>query len=75
MSFKKYIKAVGTGIKGNRELEQDEVIDATCSILENKATAAQIGAFLVGWRTKLETNNDLIACIKALKKYMKFQKI
>ncbi|MGB3750908.1 MAG: glycosyl transferase [Arcobacteraceae bacterium] len=75
MNFKKYIKAVGTGIKGNRELESDEVIDATCSILENKATAAQVGAFLVGWRTKLETNNELRACIKALKKYMKFQKI
>ena len=28
MSFKKYIKAVGTGPKGNRELEESEVIDA-----------------------------------------------
>jgi anthranilate phosphoribosyltransferase len=75
MNFKKYIKAVGTGIKGNRELEQNEVIDAICSILENKVTPAQIGAFLVGWRTKLETNDELKACVKALKKYMKFQKI
>ncbi|MGK0256561.1 MAG: anthranilate phosphoribosyltransferase, partial [Arcobacteraceae bacterium] len=36
---------------------------------------AQVGAFLVGWRTKLETNNELKACVKALKKYMKFQEI
>ena len=36
MSFKKYIKAVGTGPKGNRELEENEVIDAIESILENK---------------------------------------
>jgi len=71
MSFKKYIKAVGTGIKGNRELEKNEVIDAVCSMLENKVTQAQTGAFLIGWRTKLETNNELKACIKALKKYMK----
>jgi anthranilate phosphoribosyltransferase len=75
MSFKKYIKAVGTGIKGNRELNQDEVIDAVCSILEHKATPSQVGAFLVGWRTKLETNDELKACVKALKKYMKFKKI
>lgn len=75
MNFKKYIKAVGTGIKGNRELEQNEVIDAICSILENKVTPAQVGAFLVGWRTKLETNDELKACVKALKKYMKFEKV
>jgi len=75
MNFKKYIKAVGTGIKGNRELESEEVIDAICSILENKVTPAQLGAFLVGWRTKLETDNELKACVQALKKYMKFQKV
>jgi len=75
MNFKKYIKAVGTGIKGNRELEEQEVIDAVCSIVENKVTPAQVGAFLVGWRTKLETNDELKACIKALKKYMKFTTI
>ena len=26
MSFKKYIKAVGTGVKGNRDLSKDEII-------------------------------------------------
>ena len=75
MNFKKYIKAVGTGIKGNRELTHEEVIDAVCSILENKVTHAQVGAFLVGWRTKLETDEELKACVQALKKYMKFQKV
>ena len=72
MSFKKYIKAVGTGVKGNRELEHDEVVDAICLILENKVTPAQVGAFLIGWRTKLETNEELIACVEGLKKYMKY---
>ena len=75
MNFKKYIKAVGTGPKGNRELEEDEVIDAVESILENKVTQSQMGAFLIGWRTKFETNLELIACVKALKKYMKFTKV
>ena len=41
----KNIKAVGTGPKGNRELTEFEVIDAIESILENKVTQAQIGAF------------------------------
>jgi len=75
MSFKKYIKAVGTGVKGNRELEHDEVVDAMCSILENKVTPVQVGAFLIGWRTKLETNEELTACVEALKKYVKYTKI
>ena len=75
MSFKKYIKAVGTGPKGNRELEESEVIDAIEAILENRVTQAQIGAFLIGWRTKLETDGELTAAVKALKKYMKFSKV
>jgi len=75
MNFKKYIKAVGTGPKGNRELEANEVIEALRAILDNKVTQSQIGAFLIGWRTKLETNDELIAAVKALKKYMKFEKI
>ena len=75
MNFKKYIKAVGTGVKGNRELESEEVIDAVCSILENKVTPSQVGAFLIGWRTKLETNEELKACVEALKKYIKYTKV
>jgi len=47
MGFKKYIKAVGTGIKGNRELTQEEIEDAISLILENKVTPSQIGAFLL----------------------------
>ena len=58
MSFKKYIKAVGTGVKGNRDLTQEEIEDAIEQILLNKVTPSQIGAFLLGWRTKLETNEE-----------------
>ena len=72
MNFKKYIKAVGTGVKGNRDLSKDEVFDATENILLNRATQAQIGAFLIGWRTKLETNEELSGAIEALRKYIKF---
>ena len=75
MNFKKYIKAVGTGPKGNRELESEEVIDAIECIVEDKVTQSQIGAFLIGWRTKLDTNEELPAAVNALKTYMKFETI
>ena len=75
MSFKRYIKAVGTGVKGNRDLSKEETFDAVEQILLNKATPAQSGAFLIGWRTKLETNEELSGAVEALRKYMKFTEI
>ncbi|RXJ86265.1 glycosyl transferase [Arcobacter sp. CECT 8985] len=75
MSFKKYIKAVGTGVKGNRELLENETMDAITKILNREVTDAQIGAFLIGFRVKLETNDELKACVKALKNMMKFYEI
>ena len=75
MSFKRYIKAVGTGVKGNRDLSKEETFDAVEQILLNKATPAQSGAFLIGWRTKLETNEELIGAVEALRKYMKFTEV
>lgn len=75
MNFKKYIKAVGTGPKGNRELDSIEMDDAITSILERSVTDAQIGAFLVAWRTRFETNAELKATVKAMKKKMTFTSI
>lgn len=75
MSFKKYIKAVGTGPKGNRELEDFEIEDAIKQILERTATNAQIGAFLIAWRTRLESNAELKAMVKAIKEKITFSQI
>ncbi len=75
MNFKKYIKAVGTGPKGNKDLSIEETADAIEQILLNQATPAQIGAFLIAWRTKLETNDELKGTVLALRKFMKFRKI
>ena len=75
MSFKRYIKAVGTGVKGNRDLSKEETFDAVEQILLNKATPAQSGAFLIGWRTKLETNEELSGTVEALRKYIKFTEV
>ncbi len=75
MSFKKYIKAVGTGPKGNRELEDFEIQDAIKQILERTATDSQIGAFLIAWRTRLESNSELKAMVKAIKEKITFSQI
>ncbi|BAK70060.1 glycosyl transferase [Aliarcobacter butzleri] len=75
MNFKKYIKAVATGPKGNKDLTIDETADAIEQILLNKVTPAQAAAFLIGWRTKYETDDELKGAILALRKFIKFKKI
>jgi anthranilate phosphoribosyltransferase len=73
MNFKKFIKAVGTGPKGNRDLSFEESFEAISQILKQEATQAQIGAFLIAWRVKLETNEEFKGAIKALKKFIKYK--
>lgn len=75
MDFKAFIKAVGTGPKGNRDLSMDEACEAITQILQNKPTQAQMGAFLIAWRTKLESQDEFKGAIKALKSFMKFKKV
>ena len=46
MSFKKYIKAVATGPKGNKDLTIDETADAIEQILLNKVkTISQLNDY------------------------------
>ncbi len=73
--FKIYLKAVGTGVKGNRDLTFDETYDAICQILKQEPTQAQIGAFLIAWRVKLETVEEFKGAIEALKTFMKPKKV
>lgn len=75
MNFRNYIKSVGTGPKGNKDLSVEEMTLAVEQILLNKVTPAQIGAFLIGLRTKYETNDELKGAILALRKFMKFTKV
>lgn len=70
MSFFKYIKAVGTGPKSNRDLTQDEIEDAIQKILENQCESEQAAAFLMCLRVKLESNDELKGCLKSFDKYI-----
>lgn len=71
MNFHEYIRAVGTGPKSNRELTKDETIDAIESILNQKVRSEQIAAFLLGWRVRLETVEELKTTLEVCNKYIK----
>ena len=71
MNFFNYIKAVGTGPRGNRNLCEVEIIDAMEQMLEQKAYPEQIAAFLLGWRLQEESNEEMCGALKAFDKYIK----
>lgn len=75
MNFFNYIRAVGTGPKSNRELDPVEVEDAINSILNQNVPSEQIAAFLLGWRVRLETIEELKATLDVCNKYVKQTKI
>jgi len=65
MNFFKYIHAVGTGPKGNRDLSFEEAKDMMQQILEQEIPSEQIAAFLLGWRLKPETTEEFRGAICA----------
>ena len=75
MGFHSYIRAVGTGPKSNRELTKNETIDAIESIFNQSVHSEQIAAFLLGWRVRLETVEELKTTLEVCNKYIKRVKI
>jgi anthranilate phosphoribosyltransferase len=71
MEFNKYIHAVGTGTKGNRDLSFEESEDMMQQILDQSVHSEQIAAFLLGWRLKPETTDEFRGAIKACDAYIK----
>ena len=64
--FLSYIKAVGTGPKGNRPLSREEAKDAFSLILERLVPDTLISAFLLGWRVQGENDEELRGCVDYL---------
>jgi anthranilate phosphoribosyltransferase len=75
MNFFKYIKAVGTGPKSNRDLTKEEIIEAIQGILEQKCESEQAAAFLMLLRVKLESDEELKGCLESFEKYIKRENI
>jgi len=71
MDFFKYIHAVGTGPKGNRDLTLKESRDMMEQILNQSIPSEQAAAFLLGWRLKPETTTEFRGVIEACDSYMK----
>ena len=67
MSFDPFLKAVGTGPKGNRDLTQDEMHQAMMMILQGQVSPEVIGAFLIALRIKIESDDELKGTHSALK--------
>jgi len=66
LRFLSYIRAVGTGPKGNRPLSYEEAKDAFSLILERRIPDTTISAFLLGWRVQGERDEELLGCIDYL---------
>ena len=71
MNFFKYIKAVGTGPKSNRDLTKEEIKEAIQGILEQKCDSEQAAAFLMLLRVKLESDEELKGTLESFDKYIK----
>ena len=75
MDFFKYIHAVGTGPKGNRDLSFEESEDMMTQILDQSVYPEQIAGFLLGWRLKPETVEEFRGAITACDKYVKHSEV
>jgi len=70
MEFRKYIHAVGTGPKGNRNLSFEESEDMMKQILDQSVYQEQIAAFLLGWRLKPETIEEFRGALSMCDNYV-----
>jgi anthranilate phosphoribosyltransferase len=75
MNFNKYIHAVGTGPKGNRDLSFQESQDMMRQILNQSAYSEQIAAFLLGWRLKPETVQEFRGALSVCDEFVKSSEI
>lgn len=75
MDFFKYIHAVGTGEKGNRDLSFEESKDMMMQVLKREAYDEQIAAFLLGWRLKPETTEEFRGVVEVCDTFIKKQPI
>ncbi|MGO4699314.1 anthranilate phosphoribosyltransferase [Paenibacillus sp. 2TAB26] len=63
------LKEVARGKRGARDLNYEEALEAANSILELKATPAQIGAFFIAERMKMESVEELEAFVTVCRKH------
>lgn len=67
--FTKLLKEVGRGKRGARDLSYDEAVLAAELILGLQATPAQLGAFLIAERIKMESVEELEAFVTVCRRH------
>ncbi|MEA3374565.1 MAG: glycosyl transferase [Campylobacterota bacterium] len=75
MNFRTYLHAVGTGVKGNRDLTYEEAQDMMRQILDQSVSPEEIAAFLLGWRLKPETIDEFRGALHVCDSYITPQKV
>ena len=65
LPFSDYIKIIGKGQRGGRNLTREEAYQAMKMVLANKVTGDQRGAFLMLLRTREETPEEVIGFVDA----------
>jgi len=71
LRFHAFLKAVGTGPKGNRHLSREEMKEAMGMMLDGTALPEQTAAFLLGWRVMAEDKDELQGAIDAMDERIK----
>ncbi|MGG6313612.1 anthranilate phosphoribosyltransferase [Paenibacillus macerans] len=69
MTMTEILKEVGRGKRGARDLTYEEAASAAELIVSGEATSAQIGAFFMAQRIKLESVDELKAFVAVFRKH------
>lgn len=67
--FTKLLKEVGRGKRGSRDLTYEESLQAAEMIIGGTVSPAQLGAFLVAMRIKMESVEELQAFVEVLRRH------
>lgn len=69
MNMNHFLKEVGRGKRGSRDLTYEEAAECAELILSQIATPVQIGAFLASARLKMESTDEIKAFVDICRKY------
>jgi anthranilate phosphoribosyltransferase len=70
MGMQDFIAKIGAGQKASKDLTWDEAKQAMRLLIEGTATPAQVGAFLLAMRFKMESVTELAAFTSAAREYV-----
>jgi len=70
MPMQEFIAKIAKGQKASKDLTWDEAKRAMKALIEGEATAAQVGAFLIAMRIKMESVTELASFTAAARSYV-----